>query len=46
MRKVEYKGKPGEITDVIEDGVKVSCIDKCGSAVSTWREMDENICLF
>ena len=43
MRKVEYKGKPGEITDVIEDGVKVSCIEKCGSVESTWWEMDENI---
>ena len=45
---VEYEGElfPGEITDVIEDGVIVSCMEKCDSIGSTlkWpKKMDETV---
>ena len=36
---VDYEGElfPGEITEVYEDGVRVSCMEKSSSVGSTWR---------
>lgn len=48
---VGYEGElfPGEIIEVIEDIVKLSCMEKCGSVGSTWKQpkkMDENVYSF
>ena len=45
---VEFDGElyPGDITEVIEDGVKVSSMEKYGLVGSTWKwlkKMDETI---
>lgn len=36
---VGYEGElfPGEIIEVIEDIVKLFCMEKCGSVGSTWK---------
>ena len=45
---IEYEGElfPGKITEVVEEGVKVSCMEKSSSVGSTWKwpaKMDEHV---
>lgn len=45
---MEYDGEvfPGEITEIIEGGVKISCIEECGSVGKWPKKVDENVCPF